>query len=923
MPNININNLQNIVLANGSTPKVFEDPAKTIGRVTEYNDSSLAFLSQRHFTSRRENTGVDNINLANLITYLQPVHEQSVQVIQDAERVRELAPEIPQAENIVVSSIMAPNDLQDTDPKFNIENMPHLNETVKTKICEYLSQYFNPTLKLNEKMTKSAKEALYRAGADVYLILPEDTLARLVKKYNMNVGKEDYQKCREIYTEEHYKELLNEPVFSLKKESTAVHIGTEKKTLPSIPIKKQEITSSVYEDKKDREYKLDEKYKQNGFFSGLESYLKKELASEKYEPSEILNGLETITAKIITKFEEGDTLKISENPEVLRFGKAVRHYGKTMLGRRFEELYDDANKTTTDPDKYEPIIDLTPYTGNLNDQKGHPYCINIPAEAVIPVVIPGTRQEHLGYFILVDSLGHPIQANQYMIGSNGCSISNRITAAYTAMFGTKKTQTTGVRSPYEFNASGYYNPQSFQKNAVTKVFNYVLDEMLRQKLHDVGLRHVSVDKYETIATCMFYRLLENKQTSLVFVPENLITYIAFDYRDNGTGKSKLEDINFVLSLRVTLLVANMMALMKNAVARKEIEVSVDPKETNIMGLIDQIKQAVLTKYSLNLSTNVQETAMNILNQNISVRTLPHPNAQGMDIKANDVQSQVPKADSELNDTISTWLTSLLDVPYAAMNQTNEYEYSRSVATTNLFFGKKIRNFQKILCQKYTELLQTYIRYSPELVSGIKKILAGQVSAEEKEHAVNETPLDNTSVTTDHNSITKEQIQEYLVSIIKNLEISLPAPNIAPDKAQFELFQEFMTTLTTAIDSIYTDELAGDDPDAVSGLRILKATIKSNIAKDFANQMGIDATITSIDDLTSYVLTNRSTLISNLQALKGLGTRVKTQMRVFSEDTPDENEATTVSDNSSESTDFGGGDLGTDTGETSGSMNDFF
>lgn len=920
MPNINIKNLQNIVLANGSTPKVFEDPAKTLGRLTEYSDNSLAYLSQRHFTARRDNTGADNINLTNLITYLQPVHEQSVHVIQDAERIRELAPEIPQAENIVVSSIMSPNDLQDTDPKFNIENMPHLNETVKTKICDYLSQYFNPTLKLNEKMTRSAKEALYRAGADVFLILPEDTLARLIKKYNMNVGKEDYHPYRKIYTEEHYKKLLDEPVFSRKQKSSTVQAGAEKKTTPSISINKQQSISSVQADKEDREYKLSEKYKENGFFEGLESYLKKELAADKYKPEEIHNGLETITAKIITQFEEGDTLKISENPEILRFGKAVRHYGKTMLGRRFEELYDDAQKTNNDPDKYEPIIDITPYTGNLNDQKGHPYCINIPAEAVIPVVVPGTRSEHLGYFILVDSLGHPIQANQYIVGNNGCSISNRITSAYTAMFGTKKTQTTEVRSPYEFNAAGYGNPQSFQKNAVTKVFNYVLDEMLRQKLKDVGLRHVSVDKYETIATCMFYRLLENKQTSLVFVPENLITYIAFDYRSNGTGKSKLEDINFVLSLRVTLLVANMMALMKNAVARKEIEVSVDPKETNIMGLIDQIKQAVLTKYSLNLSTNVQETAMNILNQNISVRTLPHPNAQGMDIKSNDVQSQIPKADSELNDTISTWLTSLLDVPYAAMNQTNEYEYSRSVATTNLFFGKKIRNFQKILCQKYTELLQTYIRYSPELIGGIRKILSGQISGEEKEYAVNETPLDNTSVTSNRSSITKEQIQEYLVHVIKNITISLPTPNIAPDKAQFELFQEFMSTLTTAIDSIYTDDLAGDDTDAVSGLRILKATVKSNIAKEFANQMGIDATITSIDDLTSYVLTNRSTLIANLQSLKSLGTRVRTQMSVFSENTPTEDEGTTVSNTANKSSNLTD-DLDMDT--SGGSMNDFF
>src|SRR5699024_7718106 len=130
---------------------------------------------------------------------------------------------------------------------------------------------------------------------------------------------------------------------------------------------------------------------------------------------------------------------------------------------------------------------------------------------------------------------------------------------------------------------------------------------------------VDMGKYETIATCMFYRLLEQKRTSLLFVPENLITYVAFDYRSDGSGKSLLESMEFMLSLRVTLYVANIMAMMRNAISKKDIEVTFDQKQTNYMAILEQVKNAVTQKLKFNLSYDPNNIAQSIISQNTSIR----------------------------------------------------------------------------------------------------------------------------------------------------------------------------------------------------------------------------------------------------------------------------------------------------------------
>lgn len=864
-----------------------------------FSPSEYQVLATRHKIEPTTRMRSQNTDLTQIISYLKPSHEHSVLLVQDNERLRALAPEISQAENIIVSSIMSPNDLQEADPIISIGDVPNLSQTAKDQIIDLLTEFFIVEHKLGPKMAKWAGEALFRSGSAVTMILPESTLAAIIGHKDMlpKGDDKDDQKGQESLLEANinertYLELSKKKIFSI---APATESSTKK-----ISYKKE---SDNAEEKK----AALEDMKQ------LKSYLElngvTEAVLKEYGINENGIGLETIKARITTQIEEGDTIFLSENPEVLRFGSVVREYNKKKLGKSVLDQYKDNNGIPNSHQIEENIIDLTPYVDDSFKNMSAPFFIELPTEAVIPICVPGSKTEKLGYFVLIDAFGQPIEASKYLSTMSGCSTSGRIQASYAAMFGNKPTE-SGIKSSLFGNINKIGNPWDLQQNAISRVFDYVLDEMLRKKLKDVGLGDVDMEKYNSIATCMFYRLLEKKRTTLVFVPEELMTYIAFDYRDDGAGKSKLEDAQFILSLRVTFLVANLMAMMRNAVARKEIEISFDEKETQFESVIDEVRQAVNEKYRFSLSSDPTAIAQAINNQNMTLKIANHPNAPGFNISATDTQSQVPKADNELLDTLNSWFVTVLGVPHSVLNQLNEAEFSRSVATTNLFFSKMIRTYQGILCDHVSKYMQTTIRFYPTLQKRMAKILQGVMKKNTNNVTDTEAPETVTNNLSDESTMKSDQkdaIVKMLRNITKNIEVGLPAPNIAPDKAQYEIFTDYIRLIGELVDNLFPSELTGPDSELSDTFNMIKAFFKSSITKQFTTSSGLEGAF-DLPTMDEFVMSNSSELKNMLKILRNQKAAFeKDKVAQTTESVPEgsegEAESTDTSD-SSASSDYG-------------------
>ena len=779
-------------------------------------------------------------NAQGLLNIFIPAHEEIGKILFNIEKLKVLAPEINQAAMIRVSSIMAPNDLQDGVFKFSLANLPQLDEDVRERICKYITDYFDEVIGLGQKAEKWVKDCLYGVGNTPLFLFPtthfqafrKDGFLNPSGDGNIQVSTEGLKELRaerdRYYRRDQYQRIHDHRIFTGNK-SGLESIGTR--------LERKEQKNSLY----DKVYS-DMRAIDDTFFSFDSEGL----------PQNIVIAMEKIRVTLTKELEEGDGIRLSENPEIVKFAGEYRKRSMQTIERTVESTFDTPMYYQT-----ERAVSLQKYDENTEDEIGHPYFIVLPPESVIPIIVPGDPKNHLGYFLLVDEFGHPLEAKD--LDTAGCGAPS-VAAAYNAMFrGSCADAKPGL--------------DRYSKAMANSVFDHLLDQYIKAKLQDIGLENVDVMKANGIAAVMFYRLLEHKKTSIVFIPKSLLTYLAFDYRPNGTGRSLLEDIQFILSLRATFMVASVMAMANDAINHHTLGVTFDEKTVNPEQIIENIGNQYVDKKRMRLSIDPTDISRNIARNAVTIIPKNLPGVGGFDIENNVSPGQSIKPDNELMDHFNNLLVTALGVPYAALNQLSDTEYSRSIVTTNLFFSKQIRRDQKTLCEHINHFVRMYIRYSKPLKLGILEILAnkGRIASSPNDKLTPVKLKDTGSHITNKNDGNNETEQhaKMLGMIIDHITATLPTPNLAPDKAQYEELKTFIQTVQEFSNLIFPPELIPqEDAQATLGLNIAKSNWVRDQCVDLYDRLGSSNTLTfpSIDDLGLQQIN----WAENIQAYKNFG-----------------------------------------------------
>jgi hypothetical protein len=802
----------------GGTTVATNRPIKQIlpsNQRKRYSLNDLESLISR--THIKRDAGRNNVNFVNqtprgLIQYFQPIHENIGEIIRNSERFKELGPEISEAAEILVSCILSPNDLQEGNPSFSIDGAHYFDPETYDKIIKFLEEYFNDDYRLGRKLKGWIHEALFRSGAKVLLTLPERSLNSLFKT--------DYDKKRMSGSE------------TMRK-----------------------YNKSIAQSQSDQWLKLAKDRPISGGATGTESLNYKEvlhkfklesdtlvrrLNLEKID-NDIKTAVESFTIKFAAELEDGDMLHISENPGILKFGKhqkkdAHKNAVKAVYGSMMEE---------GQAQEYEPFISLLNHFSTEESSQNHPLVMDIPTEACIPVCIPGSKEEKLGYFILIDEYGYPLEAHKYLC-DQGCDCNNNAAAAaFSAMYGqNSKYGKVTEKLVYAGSLGGdaTFDPQ---KSAMAGIFDYVLDTMLHHRLKNMGLGHVDVAKFGTIAACMLRRFLEKKRTCLVFVPADFITYLAYDYRNDGTGLSKLESIKILLSIRATLMVAGMMSATNAAIPHKRIDVTLDEQDASFEQTLQTVLEMATLKANGGLQLGYTDIMTSIIDSHLSIVPKNMAGIQGMELEKSETQNSPNRVDDNLMDFLNKMIVTALEVPPAALNQTSEAEYSRSVATTNIYFSNKVANKQNITCDHVSRHCQVMLKNDPILLEGLRQIISGKTQVDvdaadikkeqQKEEKIKNINLEDGII---HMEKEEDDLFRKLIYIIENLRIILPSPNVAADKSQYEEAQAVMNLINQYLDNIYNRDLFSKDSDIGDAFSVMLSSLKMVIFKDVTKNLGM-------------------------------------------------------------------------------------
>lgn len=770
------------------------------------------FFRNTHVTNPRANQQI--LNPKGMMQYFAPVHDEIGRILHDIEKMKLLAPEINQASIIRVSTIMSPNDLQEGVFKCAIDELEELDESIRAEISEYITDFINEVLNLGGKADDWCKQCLYGAGSVPIFTFPsthfqafkkdglqtDTSTMRVVSTENGGkIGNEALTTPEAYYTEQTRKMIWDKKIVS---NPTA---ATESFTiLMDKASEKQDLYKAVMEDL---------------------HVLNPDIFSFNDEdkiPDEILTSLESMKVTLTKKLDEGDVIKLSENPEIIKFAGEYKNFKKKNLDRKYEESLNSYMYYRIDE-----LVSMQKYEENDEKELGHPFYMVLPPESVIPIHVPGNPKEHLGYLVLIDEFGHPLAATDS--ASKGCC-GGSVGAAHQAMFG---------------SACGGNKLDRYSKAMSNSVFDHLLDNYIKAKLTGMGLDSVDVEKANGIANVMFFRLLEHKRTGMVFVPPTLMTYLCFDYRSNGTGKSLLEDIHFILSLRATFMVASVMAMANDSVNHHNISLTFDEKTTNYEQIMDMVANQYVDKRKMKLSIDPTDISRNIARNALTISPKNMAGIQGFDIENTNQAGTSVKVDNDLMSTFDTMLVTALGVPYAALNQLSETEYSRSVVTGNLFFSKQIKKDQNVLCKHMEQFVKTYIKYSRTLKEGILNIIKSKGKLNDKVNT-------NTAANTNDGVIDTKDMPVIMAKIIDHIQLRLPTPNIAPDKAQYSELKEYLATIDELANVLFANELVGqEDMKAQGMLGIIRAFWKKYTCEDIFNRLGGFNTLElpSVEDLS--------------------------------------------------------------------------
>ena len=460
----------------------------------------------------------------------------------------------------------------------------------------------------------------------------------------------------------------------------------------------------------------------------------------------------------------------------------------------------------------EPYIEVKTTDETMRKSIGKPLIMKLPTEAVIPVHSVNDATNHLGYFILLDENGSPVKTDFKHMDDD--QVNNLIA---------KKDTKLNIINKAKKALQGITKRDPVVKD-MKNIYNVIIENSLKKKLMKGSYNGVAtISDAEDVYETMFLRGLEGKRTRLLYIPKQMLEYFAFDYRENGTGRSMLEKVSMLFSIRSILLFTRLMANIKNSVTTTEITAKLDDDDMHPEVTMEQIISETMKTRQTQLPIGVTKID-DLVDWSHKVGfkyNFKHPRLPDIDIDVNDTNTSKVVPDDELDDMIQEHIIMSFGLTTELVRSGYDPDFATTVVAKNILLAKRVI----VLQNKFTKHLSSYIRKliinDPRLYEKIESIFENNLPAIKKRlknvEGINKIKSDSVLV-------------DYLTrTYVHDVKVSLPKPEVTESTNMKDLFDEYVSSLDDYLDIILSsealpDELLGDMSDKVDNIKTIMKTI---------------------------------------------------------------------------------------------------
>jgi hypothetical protein len=763
--------------------------------------------------------------------------EQTAQNVNDAETVMQLLPDMELSQQILVSSVGSPKDMMTLELTYTAPEGLMAPDVAGAMIDRY-RQHFEQVHKIKPLIPKILRDTLFRTGSYGIAVIPENSVD----------------------------EVINGQV-RMAMENLAEHINPDGTIRPVGllgPVQKKKPTEEARGPGLAIEQFNDENIaiEQEIGLVRFESSFSKPLNKEDVFLTVTDNPTALKVPLINQKLREHKTLKAWGSSALESLGVGNNSPMQKMNDRELTGLLYRNRRFN-----YQPVATVKTHEQLDRRMVGNPMVMHIPSEAIIPVHVPGTPQNQIGFFVLLDQDGHPVVRQQitdhYQQMQQRMSTSGSFPSA----------MLTKVKSQME----GFDVHNRDHLDYSSRVYGDMVEQDLLARLRNGPYGNsVAIGKREEIYRIMFARALARQHTQLLFIPAEFMTYFAFRFNKDGIGESLLDELKILNSLRSMLLFANVMAGIKNSIGRTEVKLKFDEDDANPEKTLETAMHEIIRSRQnfLPLGVNSPAEVVDFITRaGFEFTYEGHPGMPDVSIDFGEKNSQYTKPDTELEDNLRKRAIMKTGVPPETIDAAYQPELATSVVTNNILLSKRVMQIQDEFHPQLATHMRQHAMNSEELVEDLKEILRENfkkltITKDEKKNAKRKSSDprnygNNTGVpiidekrsdNSDGTGNLSEDDQEYIVNqvlneFLMNVTVTLPRPNSTTLENQFAAFKSYSEALDMALDAWLSEKFFTPDTggNVAEKITVLKEVAKAYFLRQWMSENGM---MTELSQLTT-------------------------------------------------------------------------
>lgn len=681
------------------------------------------------------------------------ISQRISQKTSDAKAVMQLFPDVRLAAEIMVVSIISPNDMFNQEIIVSVPDNLYCGPLANT-LQPLIKEYIEKTYKLTEKLPDIIYKAMFDAGAYPIVVIPESSLDDIING-EVQFSKESALARSNLFDDKGHLKNLG-------------RLGGEEEVRGGVSFGLEAWTNQPKELSYDRsEIKLKETI--DNKTTDIKTYVRV------VDNPQTLK-LPTFTAMAREAAYNQTAQRTQKSGSVTSGLDAEAMNDRELMGM----LYQSTRRSV------ERMVKVKTQNETARFTVGRPLVLDLPPESVIPVISTGSEKDHVGYFIPINSEGQPITRRE-----NYDSYGSLKKSAFA-----NKDLTSSLLS----RTASYFNAKcddlSLQQGA--RIFQDIVEASLMARLRN-GMYGGEVDIASTPALyqMMLFRALQQKETQLLFIPAEMLVYFTFDYNEDGTGKSLIEDIRVIASARAQTLLARVVGGIKNAIGRTKVNVEIDDGDSDRLGTFEMIKTEVLRQRS-SIPAASSLVPNEIMAQNaalgIEFETNGGPGLPATKVGFSETNSNYTRPDTDLDEILTEYLVTGIGVPPELVVQAKQMDFATIADNNNLLMAKRTEAKQKIIEPQLTKLVRSMTMADGIFMKDLKDTIKANLDKITKSES---TPAELKKF---------ESKPDYLVHLLameflSNFGLELSRPNVKSRQNQLENMELYEQMITKALDAV--------------------------------------------------------------------------------------------------------------------------